>query len=54
MATISGWDRQHGYDDAVSPDTYDADRINARREWQAAVDAWEDGVGEVDPGSFEY
>lgn len=53
MATVSGWDRQHGFDDAVSPDTYDSDRITARQEWQASVNAYEDGLSDVDPGAFD-
>lgn len=35
------------------PDLIDANEAVARMEWQAAVDAYEDGVSEVDPGAFE-
>jgi hypothetical protein len=49
MATIGGFDRQYGYDDAVPPDIYEADKEVARQEWQAAVNAYEDGLSDVEP-----
>jgi hypothetical protein len=38
---------------AREPDLIDYGEAVARQEWQAAVDAYEDGVGDVDPGAFE-
>jgi hypothetical protein len=50
---VSSYDRQHGYENAREPDLIDYSEAVARQEWQAAVNAYEDGLTDVDPGPFE-
>lgn len=38
---------------AREPDLIDYSEAVARQEWQAAVNAYEDGASDVDPGAFE-
>lgn len=49
MAAIGGFDRQHGFDDYAPPDEWQGCVATKRQEWQASVNAYEDGLTAIEP-----